>query len=277
MKKDLLGIVYLCAGLSTRFGGISKPLQRIKGKKTLIEFSMDQALRAGFKRIWIIVNPFNENEFKEVLGGSYKGAPITYFKQSYSPHEREKPWGQVDALCLLIRDIDCPFVVCNGDDLYGVENLKLLYNHLICSAENQERQIATISYPLNKVLSKKGKVNRGVIMDDDGHIEGIDEVKKISLANLKKKGLTKESPVSMGIFALYPEDIKEMYGDLINFKRKHKGNKTIEYPFGTCFTKLITEGRISIATYPSKSEWIGLTYKEDIEDVKKFLRKQNQE
>jgi dTDP-glucose pyrophosphorylase len=115
-----VAIVYLVAGISSRFGGKIKQFAVVGSNgETLIEYSMNQAIKAGFNKIIFIVGNSTEKPFKEKFKDSYKGIEIKYAHQLYDPKERDKPWGTCDAICSAKNLINGAFVVCNGDDIYG--------------------------------------------------------------------------------------------------------------------------------------------------------------
>jgi dTDP-glucose pyrophosphorylase len=137
-------IVYLVAGLSSRFGGKVKQFAQIgTNNETLIELSMNQALKAGFNKIIFVVGEKTEQLFKNKFGPSYKQIPVQYAKQEFNPEERDKPWGTCDALLSAKQLINEPFVVCNGDDLYGENTFKILVEWM-----EKNNSPATIGYPL---------------------------------------------------------------------------------------------------------------------------------
>ena len=124
-------VVYMVAGLSARFGGKIKQFAKIgPNDETLIEISVNQALKAGFDKIIFIVGEKTEAPFKEKFGEEHKGISVKYALQTYDPKFRDRPWGAADALCVAKNLIDDSFVVCNGDDLYGEETFRILLNHL---------------------------------------------------------------------------------------------------------------------------------------------------
>ena len=117
--KDI-ALVYMVAGMSSRFGGKIKQFAKVGPEgETLIEYSLNQAIPAGFTKIVFIVGNKTEKPFKEMFGDSYKGIPIKYASQNFDSASRDKPWGTTDALCSAKELLDCPFIICNGDDLYG--------------------------------------------------------------------------------------------------------------------------------------------------------------
>ena len=265
--KDM-AIVYMVAGMSSRFGGKIKQFARVgPNGETLIEYSMNQAIKAGFNKIIFVVGSMTEKPFKEMFGDSYKGIPVKYALQDYNPKERDKPWGTVDALCSAKGIFDCPFIVCNGDDIYGENTFKMLANHL----KNHD-YCATAYYFLKNVIPEKGTTNRGIFCIRDGYVEGLEEVFNIEKSDLAQKGLNEDSPCSMNIFGLNSDVVQKLDYVLEQFKIKNKGDRKIECLLPTELSKLIGSGVIKMKIYPSEDRWFGVTNPEDEEIVRKQIQ-----
>lgn len=140
MPKEI-ALVYMVAGISSRFMGKIKHFAIVGSRgETLIEYSLKQALPSGFSKIIFIVGNKTEKPFREKFGNSYNGIPVYYALQFYDESLRDKPWGTTDALCSIKSLIDCPFVICNGDDLYGKILLEFLQNiwRIIMTVQQQD-------------------------------------------------------------------------------------------------------------------------------------------
>lgn len=264
-----IAIVYLLAGLSKRFLGKPKGLARIgPNGETLIEYSLDQSLKAGFTKIIFIVSEKTKELYQKTIGENYKEIPIKYAIQEFNQNERDRPWGTFDALCSALPFIDSPFVICNGDDIYGEEPFRILYNHL-----KNEKTPATIGYKLKNVLPEEGKANRGIFDIEKGFVKSIIETFDIDKSNLSEKGLTEESLCSMNIFAFQKEIIPEFNKSLLIFKENHKLDKTIECLLPNEISNLIKSGKLKVKICPTEDKTIGLTYPEDEEKVRNELKK----
>jgi len=256
-------IVYIVAGMSSRFGGKIKQFAKIgPDGETLIEYSLNQALKAGFNKIIFVVGEKTEQPFKEMFGDSYKNIPIQYTLQTFDS-TRDRPWGTSDATCT-IKGITEPFVICNGDDIYGENSFKILYDHLQTSTEG-----ATLGYILKNVL--QGEVNRGIFTVDSGYVQKIDEHLKIHKDNLSERGLTPDHLCSMNIFALHPETIDHLHELVEEFKSVNAGHRTAEALIPVQLTNLIADGRLKMKIMQAPDTWIGVTTPEDEVIVKKFL------
>jgi len=173
MKKDI-AVVYMVAGVSSRFGGKIKQFAKVGvNGETLIESSLNQAIKAGFTKIIFVVGNKTEGPFKKMFGGNYRGIPVFYASQKFDEGKRDRPWGTGDALVSAKSLVNCPFVVCNGDDLYGERTFKILANHAMDNYE--EGTAATIGYRLINVLSAKGNVNRAIFKTNAGYVTDIEE------------------------------------------------------------------------------------------------------
>ncbi len=255
MKAKELAIVYMVAGISSRFEGKIKQLAKITDNETLMEYSLNQALPAGFTKIIFIVGNKTEIPFKEKFGDNYRGIPVYYAKQEFNESERDKPWGTCDALCSAGDLIDCPFVICNGDDLYGKEAFKILVNHL-----KNEKEEASLGYKLINVLPDTGKVHRAIFqIDKNNYVKNIEEIFNIEKSDLEATNTKPEDLCSMNIFALHPKVIEFLKNNLKIFKKEHKGDRKIEFLLPSELSKLIKENKIKIRIYPCNEKWRGIT------------------
>ncbi len=265
-----IALVYMVAGLSSRFGGKIKQFARVgKNNETLIEYSLNQALPAGFTKIIFIVGNKTEAPFREMFRNEYKGIPVYYALQKFNPELRDKPWGTTDALCSAKPSLDCPFVVCNGDDIYGENTFKILINHL----KNFETN-ATVGYKLKNVLPEQGKVNRAIFeTDSENNLTKLKEILGIEKPNLEEKNLNSEDLCSMNIFALRPELVPLLKRILEEFKEKNKFNRRAECLLPENIGNLIQQKKIKMKLYTATDAWHGITNPEDEIKVKQELEK----
>jgi choline kinase len=263
-----IAIVYMVAGLSSRFGGKVKQFAKVgPNEETLIEYSLNQALKAGFTKIIFIVGNKTEQPFKEMFGNSYNNIPIYYAKQEFNPEKRDKPWGTLDALCSAKEIIDCPFIICNGDDIYGENTFRILVEHL-----KNKQGCASIGYKLKEVIPKKGSVNRGIFQVKNNFINSIKEVFDITYENLLLKNLSEEDLCSMNIFLLYPEILVEFEKILIEFKKNYQDDRKIECLLPQEISNLIKQEKIVMEIYPTDDKCLGGTNPEDEEIIREKLK-----
>jgi len=269
MTEGEIALVFIVAGLSSRFGGKIKQFAQVgPNNETLIEHSLKQALPAGFTKIIFVVGEKTEKSFREKFGSIYQGLPVLYALQSFDPVTRDKPWGTGDALCAALDLLDCPLVFCNGDDLYGESAFRKLVSDLKEGKEN-----ATVGYKLGCVLPRQGKVNRGIFKVHENKVKDIDEIFEISGENLSEKNLNHKSLCSMNIFALNHSTVQKLNESLIQFKQNHLGNRIIEFLLPVELDNLIRDGKITMHISDTDSKWHGVTNPGDEILIREALRK----
>jgi len=268
MEKEI-ALVCMVAGLAKRFEGGPKWIEKVGPQgESFIEYSINQALTAGFTKIIFIVSKKTKPLFEEIFRDNYKGIPVYYALQNYDSEKRDKPWGTVDALCCAKPFLDYSFVVFGGDDILGENTFKILVEHL----KNKSTSAAP-GYKLSKVIPDKGNVNRAIFdINSDNTVKKLVEVFDISKENLESKGLSENSLCSMNIFALTSQDLDLLDKVLQNFKEKHKDNRTIECLLPNEISKLIKEKKLTMNLYPTNDKWFGITNPEDEAKVKEALK-----
>jgi len=265
-----IAIVYMVAGMSRRFGGKPKHFAKVgPNNETMLEYSLNQAIKAGFSKIIFIIRKETLKDFKKIFPeDNYKGIPIHYAFQEFNQETRDKPWGTGEATCSALPLIDCPFVVCSGDDIYGEEIFQTLFNHL---KNNQSG--AAVGHELIKTLSKEGTVNRGIFtLNPDNTLKSIKEVFDIEESNIEEKGLTNQTPCSQSIFALHPETLEHLNQALIKFKQENQEDRKIEFLLSEELSNLIQKQNLKLHYYPSTIKPIGITNPEDEEKVREQLK-----
>ncbi len=271
-KKNKTAIVYMVAGLSSRFGGKIKQFAKVgKNSETLIELSMQQAINAGFNKIIFIVGDKTEKPFVEKFGNNYFNTPIYYAKQIFDEKVRERPWGTLDALISAKKLINCPFAICNGDDLYGENALRTVCDFLI---KNENKKVAlTIGYKLKNAIPKKGSTNRGIYkLDKNNFVKDINEIIGIEFDKLKQLNLNENDLCSMNLFGLNENIFSLLEEKLILFKNNHKNEKRIECYLPVELSNLIKEKKILMKLAPTNDVWLGVTNPEDEETIKKIIK-----
>lgn len=266
----MVSVVYMVAGMSSRFGGRIKQFARVgPNGETLIEVSMNQAIKSGVDKIIFIVGNMTEDPFREMFKDNYKGIPIFYAKQSFDPQERDKPWGTCDAIISAKEVIGEDFVVCNGDDIYG----EGAFLDCINFSKNKNNECATIGYLLGNVVPENGSVNRGIFsQDNEGYLTGIKETLNIEKQKFAEMGLTENNLSSQNIFFLRKEVLEMLEEKLNNFKENHKGDRKSECYLPTELSNLINEGKIKIKLIMTNEPWFGVTNPQDEEVVKEQLK-----
>tara|TARA_Y100000816_G_C26073862_1_gene565083 strand:- start:489 stop:1241 length:753 start_codon:yes stop_codon:yes gene_type:complete len=244
-------LVYLAAGLSSRFGGEPKLLQKIgKGKKSLIEISLQQSLVIDFEKIIFIVSDNTYEIIKLNIDKLNLKIPVEYIFQR---SERIKPWGTAHAVSCLYPYVDKPFVLCNSDDLYGNESFNVLKEH-INTSEN-----LIVGFKLGCCLpNNNSNVNRGFINLHDGSI-----VEKLNICKSYYSNHDLETiQVSMNLFLLQPDILQSLFMDVEDFILENQLILDIEALLPVFLKKY------KFKVIKSDAKCLGITYKDDINELK---------
>ena len=270
MKKTTL--VVLAAGLGSRFGGSKQIAPLGPNGEILIEFSIFDAVKAGFNKIVMIIKKENEEEIKRIFSRRIeKLAEIEYVYQSIEmlpagftvPEGRTKPWGTGHAILCCKNAVDTPFGVINADDFYGYESFKLLHDHLVTSDE-----MCNVAFRLGATLSENGSVSRGICRVTDGYLTGVTEVKAIT----KDSGIPLDAVCSMNMWGLQPSFFPVLEKAFIEFL-----NGLIDPNKDECYLPTVIDERIKktgekVKVIATTSKWFGVTYQQDVDDVKEKLK-----
>ena len=292
MKETAL--VIMAAGIGSRFGGGIKQLAKLGPHgEIIIDYSIHDALKAGFTKIIFIIRKDIEADFKEVIGDRIaKIANVQYAFQALDdlpagfsvPEERKKPWGTGHAI-LAARDlIDCPFAVINADDFYGAEGFKRVHDYLVNDMDERGSvmDLCMAGYILGNTLSENGAVTRGVCeVNDDNNLKTVSETFEIRKENGLVMGqnvngdpvkLTEDAIVSMNMWGLTPRFVKALEERFPAFLRSAQGNIKAEYLLPQVIGELVEEGNATVKVLPTNDKWFGVTYAEDKESVERSLR-----
>lgn len=268
MNKEI-SLVYMVAWMSSRFGGKIKQFAKVgPNDSTLIEYSLYQALPAGFSKIIFIVGKMTELPFKEMFGDIYKWIPVEYAMQEFDASMRDRPRGTVDALCSAKNLIHGPFVVCNGDDIYWARSFKLLFDHL----QNSDESVS-LWYILENVIPEKWSTNRWIFtVDRGGYVQDIKECLWIEKNNLSALWLHSDDLCSMNIFWLTNNALELLDKVLSIFKMKYIWDRKAECYLPVEIAHLIQEDWVKMKLYPTPDTWFGVTNPEDEEIVRKQIQ-----
>ncbi len=270
----MTSIVYMVAGMSSRFEGKIKQFAIVgPNNETLIEVSIKQAKKVGFNKIIFIVGEKTKNPFKEKFEENFLELPVFYAEQKFDKNTRNKPWGTTDAIVTAKNLIKEDFVICNGDDLYGEDALKLAREFLENQKEENVAKGCAIGYNLEKVLPENGKTNRGIFeVDKENNILSIIEIFDIEKNKLNEKNLNKNTLISMNLFGLTKNTLDLLEKNLIEFKKINKNNKNIECLLPEELAKLIKENKLNLKLIPTNDSWYGVTNPQDEEIIKEKLK-----
>jgi len=292
MKKPVL--IIMAAGMGSRYGGL-KQIDPIDNEgHIIIDFSIYDAIKAGFEKLVFVIKEVDEQDFKDVIGERIsKKIPVEYvYQELYKlpegymiPEGRVKPWGTAHAVLCCKDVIGGPFAVINADDYYGQEAFKLIYNYLSASKYDDEYHYSMVGYTLENTLTENGHVARGICkVDSNGVLIDIHERTHIEkreegAAYIENDGkswvaLSGNSTVSMNMWGFTKGFVKEVEESFASFLNKNLMNDPLkcEYFLPTVVGELIKENKASIQVLTSLDKWYGVTYKEDKEVVVNAMR-----
>lgn len=293
MKK--LTLVIMAAGIGSRFGGGIKQLEAVGSNGEIImDYSIYDALEAGFNKVVFVIRKKLEKDFKKIIGyriekiveTEYAYQEVTDIPDKYKEKykNRIKPWGTGQAILSCKDLINAPFVVINADDYYGKEAFFKAYQFLNKPKEGFCKvNIGMVGFVLKNTLSNNGGVTRGICsVGADRMLKKITETHNIRLIenNIvadfagKKIRLNAESIVSMNMWAL-PTDIFPILKSGFDEFLEHldNGETEEEYLLPIIFDKLLLSNKITVEVLESRDEWFGVTYKEDKYEVMKKIQK----
>lgn len=280
MKEPIL--VIMAAGMGSRYGGLKQIDPITDEGEIIIDFSIYDAIRAGFKKAVLIIKGEHEQEFREAIGDRlaeyievvYVHQELAHLPAGYSvPEGRKKPWGTTHAIWCCKDVVDAPFVVLNADDYYGPEAFVHMYQHLCAVQCGQETGYAMVGYILDNTLTDHGYVTRGVCQIKAGYLSEIIERKQIErqagkvryLADEKWVETNPEGLVSMNMWGLTPEIFPQLEDALRVFLDQEvpQALEQAECLIPTTIGQLIQIGEAKVKVYTSQDTWHGVTYKAD--------------
>ncbi|MBQ7345422.1 MAG: nucleotidyltransferase [Oscillospiraceae bacterium] len=274
-------LVIMAAGIGSRFGGGIKQLEPVGPcGEIIMDYSIHDAIEAGFNKIVFIIRKDIEADFREVIGDRIEkvckdqGVEVAYAFQSLQdipgtvPEGRTKPWGTGQAVLVAKDVVDCPFAVINADDYYGKEAFVKLHGFL-CQ-EGEANAYCMAGFILKNTLSENGGVTRGVCkVDGNGFLTDVEEtsniVKTTDGAAVGDVAIDPESYVSMNMWGLRPEFMQTLEeGFQAFFRDTVPGNPLkAEYLLPIYIGQLLREGKVSVQVLETKDKWFGVTYRED--------------
>ena len=291
MKPTLL---VLAAGMGTRYGG-NKQLDEVgPSGETIIDYSLYDAIRAGFGKIVFVIRRDIEEQVKERFIERLHGKiEIDYVFQEITnlpegvtvAPERQKPWGTSHAILVTKHKINEPFGVINADDFYGAESFNLLKDFLV--NDKDPNSYCIVGYKLGNTLSDHGHVNRGVCQaGEDGILRKIVETRQIEKTKDGAKApgpdgellhFTGNEIVSMNLWGFKPSCYDFLGREFRNFINKYGMDLKSELDIPTSVDKFVKNGEITIKILMSNERWFGVTYREDkpyvVKNIRKMIRK----
>jgi len=282
-------LVILAAGMASRYGSMKQTQSFGPSGETIMDYSIYDAVKAGFKKVVFIIREDFAEGFKAVFEPKLAGKIETgYVYQSRTSHtgdrqipdERVKPWGTAHAVLCCKGTVTGPFAVINADDFYGRDSFAKAYNFL--TTEYNDQTLAVIGYELANTLSENGSVSRGVITtNDDNEMTSITERLKIYRKgetmvfeeNDTLTDLPESTKVSMNFFCFGPSYIDMCEEEFSVFLDNNINSPKAEFLIPTMADRFIKTGRGVIKCIPTSAKWFGVTYKEDAPVVQESVNK----
>lgn len=290
MKKPAL--VIMAAGMGSRYGGLKQIDPIGPNGEIIMDYSIYDALKAGFGKIVFVIKKEIEETFKETIGKRIeKVADTTYVFQNIDdlpegftrPEGRVKPWGTAHAVLSCRGSVDIPFAVINADDFYGRTSFQVLYDYLKdAQDEDNMYRYCMVGFVLKNTLTENGHVARGICkVDSEGFLEEIHERTKIKRFPDSVKyvegdetwtSIPEESIASMNTWGFTPSIFKELETGFPAFLDANRQNiLKAEYFLPDLVGELVSKGKAAVKVLPSGERWYGVTYKEDKPVVKRAI------
>lgn len=288
MKEAAL--VIMAAGLGSRFGEGIKQLQKVgPNGEIIIDYSIHDALEAGFTKVVFIIRKDIEEEFKEVIGARIeKICPVTYVFQDkndlpqgfHCPEGRVKPWGTGHAVLACKDVLDVPFAVINADDYYGKNAFRSVYQFLAEHA-GAKYEYCMAGFLIRNTLSDNGPVSRGVCAMDEAHYlkkvtetHGISSIGDGQVADENGNRFSDVTLVSMNMWGLTPEFLGVLEEKFTGFLQE-EGMSSLksEYLLPGVIDQMLQNGHASVKVLETPDQWFGVTYAQDKEGVAQAFAK----
>lgn len=294
MKETAL--VIMAAGIGSRFGEGIKQLEPVgPGGEIIMDYSIHDAMEAGFNKVIFIIRKDLEKDFKEVIGNRIeKVVPVEYAYQELDAlpdgYEvtpgRTKPWGTGQAVLVAKGLVDGPFLVINADDYYGREGFKKIHDYMVNDMDTKAGvyDLCMGGFVLSNTLSDNGTVTRGVCQVDDSHIlKTVNETYNIRMTEdglqaTDEQGnpvrISPDQPVSMNMWGIPASFLDELEKGFPRFLDSLKeGDVKSEYLLPRIIDDLVQSGRARVTVLDTPDKWFGVTYKEDKQAVVDAVRK----
>ncbi len=285
--KDVT-LVVMAAGIGSRFGGGIKQLEPMgPNGEIIMDYSIYDAINAGFNKVVFVIRKDLEKDFDEIIGQRIKKkVHVEYafqetdnipekYKDNFK--ERSKPWGTGQAILVCKDLIHEPFLVINADDYYGCEAYKVAYDYLTQEHQSSILPLCMVGFVLKNTLSENGGVTRGICQENNHKLVDITETHNIEYIDGKAisedKELDLDAVVSMNMWGLYPQLFELLENGFDEFLHQLDSlDIKSEYLLPTIIDDLLKRNEVSVEVLKSNDSWFGVTYKEDKENVKENIR-----
>lgn len=274
-KKTTL--VVMAAGMGSRFGGLKQMAPLGPSGQVIMDYSVYDAVRAGFDHAVLIIKKENESDFREVVGRRIERLiDVTYVYQDPTdlpegfslPEGRVKPWGTGHAVLSARHAVKTPFAVINADDYYGAESYRLMHDCLV-----SESPYAMVGFELGKTLTESGTVSRGICTVEDGYLRGVVEHTALDAAC----GIPMDTVVSMNLWGFGTEIFSVLAADFADFLRTMPDPMKSEFYLPAVVDREIRERGACYRVMKTPERWYGVTYREDADAVREALSRMTEE
>ncbi len=297
MKKPVL--VIMAAGMGSRYGGLKQIDPVDEQGHIIIDFSIFDAIRAGFEKVVFIIKKANEKDFMEAIGNriakqiqvEYVFQELDHIPQKYEvPQDRQKPWGTGHAILCCKDVVKEPFAVINADDYYGPKAFQMIYDYLSTHEDDSRYRYTMVGYVLENTLTENGHVARGVCtVSPDGYLQEIHERTQIEKhgedSEYTEDGgktwvkLPKGSTVSMNMWGFTPSIFPELEKGFDAFLEEalEKNPLKGEFFLPSMIEQLLQEDKATVSVLKSQDRWYGVTYREDKPVVMEAIKRLKKE
>ena len=281
-------LLIMAAGMGSRYGGLKQLDSVGPNGETIIDYSVFDAIRAGFTKVVFIIRRDFEQDFKEKITNKYKNKiQIEFAFQDIHdlpdgyicPERRLKPWGTGHAILIARKFINEPFVAINGDDFYGLDSYKKVVNYYTKGGAN----FSIVAYKLKNTLSRFGGVSRGVCDTNDKILSSVTENHNIQKNKnneiISELGTTfsGDEPVSMNYWGFMPQLFEYLLNSFKNFLDLNGQELKSEFLIPSVINELIEEGKEKVQVLETESSWFGVTFKEDkslvVSNINELIKK----
>jgi dTDP-glucose pyrophosphorylase len=271
-------LLVLAAGMGSRYGGLKQIDPVGPAGETIIDYSIFDAMRAGFEKLVFVIRRDIESAFREAIGARFeKRLPVEYVFQELDklppgfsvPPNRKKPWGTGQAILMAADAIAGPFAAINADDFYGAHSFRVLAEHL----HSDSPDYTMVGFVLRNTLSEFGSVARGACrVGPDGYLQGVTELTKIEKDGSRAKyidqtgatqSLSGDEPVSMNMWGFTPSIFSHLQQQLIEFLKRSGNDEKAELYIPSVVNDLVASRKERCKVLRTTDSWFGVTYRED--------------
>lgn len=286
-------LLVLAAGMGSRYGGLKQMDPMGPSGETVLDYSVFDAIRAGFSKVVFIIREDFADLFKEQVGDKFVGKiEVDYVFQKLDdlpegfsvPEGREKPWGTIHAVRAARHAVSGPFAVINADDFYGSDSYQQMANYFQDSADANDgiSHYCMVGYHLLKTLSDHGDVNRGICSADNGYLKDVEEVTEISREESgiingnwldgNRREVSEDAIASMNFWGFTADLFGHLESHFIEFLKERGTEMKSECYIPTLIDELITAGKADCKVLETSSSWFGVTYPDDKPHVVKNIK-----